>query len=635
MKTQRWSCLPLLLVLLVAPSMQQLRDQLDLVFVIDGSDSVGATNFEVLKKSILDYVLPQMNGQLYVGLIHYSTRRNDEVSMTADPQEFERQVNAVQYVGGETNTNVGIQWGLSTLMTSSAQPGAAKELIVVVDGVSRFPSDTQSVAEFTRGMGVKIWAIGVGQDVTQEELTSIAGDASTVLRTASFSALPAVDLQLAREEPLCHPKTYHPFTRHPETNHPKDHPNHHHHHPETYHTPDPAPPHHPSTHPATHHPARDGRPGGLCEEAVLVSGVGYRAHPTEANKYIQCYFPSETRTLAIVRECPFGLLWNDKQRLCDNYLRVHLAKDPCENGEVGSHPHEGNCRTFYNCEGGRSVPRCCPPGYLYDALSKGCSPCPACTEPCPALCSDIQFACTKYPVFDDFTVYRKWTRDGDVIVPCRNGTLFDISACECVDFKLPYVCPPNLDVSFARGSSGGRGTPESQITYQFSDVTLTGGSGIFDGVKSRVSVRTMPASAFDRPLVMRITYREADDVRKPVALASTSRCGHGGLVLLSLERGGIKLEMSSYGRTPIIFRLPTAGFKKEDLKELLLYHDREHLTVIAASGKLTYMRRAKVAVLPYLQCGLDFGNSEWMDGFNGTITRVQLLRCDPADLNIF
>ena len=64
---------------------------------------------------------------------------------------------------------------------------------------------------------------------------------------------------------------------------------------------------------------------GLCEDSVVIDGIGYRAHPYEADKYIQCYFPSQGLAVSVVRECPFGLLWNPHARLCDTYLRVRLA----------------------------------------------------------------------------------------------------------------------------------------------------------------------------------------------------------------------------------------------------------------------------------------------------------------------
>ena len=49
--------------------------QVDLVFVVDGSDSLGQTNFDLLRQSILSYVLPQMgDGALHVR-IHELTSR--------------------------------------------------------------------------------------------------------------------------------------------------------------------------------------------------------------------------------------------------------------------------------------------------------------------------------------------------------------------------------------------------------------------------------------------------------------------------------------------------------------------------------------------------------------------------------
>ena len=59
----------------------------------------------------------------------------------------------------------------------------------------------------------------------------------------------------------------------------------------------------------------------------------------------------------------------------------------------------------------------------------------------------------KYPVYGDFFVYRKWTRNGDVIVPCENGTFFDISSCSCVKNNeqqcgFAWHCGSVLDTGF-------------------------------------------------------------------------------------------------------------------------------------------------------------------------------------------
>ena len=71
-------------------------------------------------------------------------------------------------------------------------------MIVIVDSVSRFPDDTRSVAEFTVGMGIDVQAVGIGNQVTNEELLAIAGSQDKVYTTSSFSVLPAVDVGLSK-----------------------------------------------------------------------------------------------------------------------------------------------------------------------------------------------------------------------------------------------------------------------------------------------------------------------------------------------------------------------------------------------------------------------------------------------------
>ncbi|KAK7099127.1 hypothetical protein V1264_003314 [Littorina saxatilis] len=107
-KNTHWSYLVLLLALFVAPSMQQ-RSELDLVFVVDGSDSIGQANFETLKQSILNYVVPQMgNGALHVGFVLYSTNLDTVINLTPDVATLTNGVNALDWPEGETNTNIGI-----------------------------------------------------------------------------------------------------------------------------------------------------------------------------------------------------------------------------------------------------------------------------------------------------------------------------------------------------------------------------------------------------------------------------------------------------------------------------------------------------------------------------------------------
>ena len=73
-------------------------------------------------------------------------------------------------------------------------------MIVIVNDVSPLPTETAIVADFSRQMDVEINAIGVGGDITQEELQTITGDVSRVFNANSFAALPSVNLQLSTGE---------------------------------------------------------------------------------------------------------------------------------------------------------------------------------------------------------------------------------------------------------------------------------------------------------------------------------------------------------------------------------------------------------------------------------------------------
>ena len=49
-------------------------------------------------------------------------------------------------------------------------------------------------------------------------------------------------------------------------------------------------------------------------------------------------------------------------------------------GAQRTRPVSGNCRGYYLCVSGRSVPMCCPMGYAYSKF--GCLECPTCRENC-------------------------------------------------------------------------------------------------------------------------------------------------------------------------------------------------------------------------------------------------------------
>ena len=83
------------------------------------------------------------------------------------------------------------------------------------------------------------------------------------------------------------------------------------------------------------------------------------------------------------------------------------------------------------------------------------------------------------------------------------------------------MCAPEIDVPFRTPLSSSGSAVEDMVRYE--DVRLFGNTGTFDGVKSRVRLATTAQSPYDRPLVMRFAYREAQELKEPQALISSSK----------------------------------------------------------------------------------------------------------------
>ena len=63
------------------------------------------------------------------------------------------------------------------------------------------------------------------------------------------------------------------------------------------------------------------------------------------------------------------------------------AADPCRDPQLSRYPDEDfqNCKIFWKCVNGRSLPECCPPGQRFHRIRLTCvdDPDETCREPCP------------------------------------------------------------------------------------------------------------------------------------------------------------------------------------------------------------------------------------------------------------
>ncbi|XP_041355591.1 hemicentin-1-like isoform X3 [Gigantopelta aegis] len=69
---------------------------------------------------------------------------------------------------------------------------------------------------------------------------------------------------------------------------------------------------------------------GLCSDAQVIQGVGYRLHPRDCDKFIQCYYNPNGHTTGVIRSCPFGQYWNQDILRCDQACNVDCPLEKCK-----------------------------------------------------------------------------------------------------------------------------------------------------------------------------------------------------------------------------------------------------------------------------------------------------------------
>uniref|UniRef100_A0A3B3C7D9 Matrilin 2 n=1 Tax=Oryzias melastigma TaxID=30732 RepID=A0A3B3C7D9_ORYME len=152
---------------------------LDLVFVIDGSKSLGPANFELVKQfvnSIVDSLDISRTGT-HVGLIQYSTKVRTEFTLgqyvTVD--SIKQAVRRMEYMGRGSRTGSALRHMFESSFSSreGARPNTQRVTIVFTDGRSQ--DDVSEWASKAKNSGITIYALGIGKAIEQE-LREIASE---------------------------------------------------------------------------------------------------------------------------------------------------------------------------------------------------------------------------------------------------------------------------------------------------------------------------------------------------------------------------------------------------------------------------------------------------------------------------
>ncbi|XP_073433619.1 collagen alpha-2(VI) chain [Dendrobates tinctorius] len=193
---------------------------LDIVFIIDSSESIGYTNFTLEKNFVINVVSklgsmakdPNSATGTRVGVVQYSHEGTFEAIQLNDPRidslsSFKEAVKRLEWIAGGTWTPSALQFAYNQLIKETRREKAKVFAVVITDG-RHDPRDPDDLLKSLCDPHVTVNAIGIGDMFHKEDdpetLTSIACDKKEqVQKMKLFSELVADEFISKMEVLLC------------------------------------------------------------------------------------------------------------------------------------------------------------------------------------------------------------------------------------------------------------------------------------------------------------------------------------------------------------------------------------------------------------------------------------------------
>lgn len=169
---------------------------MDIMFLLDGSPSIGASEFEEMKNFVRAFIESAdiSNTSVHVSVLQYARENNLEISLNK-PQETEKLIEMVHSIQqreqGPTRLGKAIDFVVQNALSESygGRPDASKVVIVIVSGKSE---DTVETAALTARMNkVSLFPIGVGNGYDEQQLRTLTGPSAVnrIMKLQNFEDL--------------------------------------------------------------------------------------------------------------------------------------------------------------------------------------------------------------------------------------------------------------------------------------------------------------------------------------------------------------------------------------------------------------------------------------------------------------
>ncbi|XP_061661525.1 collagen alpha-1(XXI) chain-like [Syngnathoides biaculeatus] len=207
-----WSIILLLIPLAAAENGEDVRAGCstavnDLVFIVDGSWSVGAGDFETAKQWLINITSQFDISSHYtqVAVIQYSDTHRLEIPLGKQQSAAEliQAIGGITYMGGNTQTGRAIKFAVDHVFATSQRASQVKNRIAVVVTDGKSQDDVVDASIEARAQSITVFAVGVGSEITSSELVAIANKPSStyVLYAEDYTTIDRI--RDSMEQKLC------------------------------------------------------------------------------------------------------------------------------------------------------------------------------------------------------------------------------------------------------------------------------------------------------------------------------------------------------------------------------------------------------------------------------------------------
>lgn len=261
-----------------------------------------------------------------------------------------------------------------------------------------------------------------------------------------------------------------------------------------------------------------------CSKGRFADGVAYTFKPGSCTEFLQCQ-QEKGGVQVQVATCPFETFFDDQHSVCRHHEEQICWTDPCADKVTVSYGHNSNCRAYWACERGHSVPVCCPSGTSYVA-GFGCARNVTCTDTCMDfgnLKSMIQASQCKLLSMDmDPHYYFEFVAGmGWVVRMCASGSMFEQAYCKCIGTSKDK-CGPELYMDFQGGLVDISGNNLSLGVY---NVHLDGGTAAFYA-NSHLKLWRFSGMSLGQHVTISFRFRTSVTAPKGKLMHLISNCCH-------------------------------------------------------------------------------------------------------------